>query len=60
MARNINRVVLWGVIGKEPKVSKGETYSSASVSVTTVEMWKDKNTGERKERSNIYYCSIFQ
>lgn len=50
MARNINRVVLWGVIGKEPKVSKGETYSSASVSVTTVEMWKDKNTGERKER----------
>ena len=52
MARGINKVILVGNLGNDPdvKATQGGT-TITTISVATSEQWKDKNTGERKERT---------
>lgn len=60
MAGSVNKVILVGNLGKDPEV---RTFPNggrvASFSVATSESWKDKATGERKERTEWHRISIF-
>ena len=52
MARGINKVILVGTVGKDPEVryfQSGDAY--CTLSLATSESWKDKNTGEKKEKT---------
>ena len=48
----INKVILVGRLGRDPEVRYTQDGSAvASFSIATSEEWKDKNTGEKKERT---------
>lgn len=51
MARGVNKVILVGNLGKDPEVRYMPSGGAvASVTVATSEQWKDKQTGEKKDR----------
>ena len=60
MARGINKVILVGNCGQDPELkympSGGEV---TNISVATSEQWKDKNTGENKERVEWHRVVFF-
>ena len=52
MARGINKVILVGNLGQDPETrSFPDGGSLTNISVATSEGWKDKQTGEQKERT---------
>ena len=56
----MNKVILIGNVGQDPEVRNigtGETV--ASVSVATSERWKDKQTGERKEKTEWHRIVVW-
>lgn len=60
MARGINKVILVGNVGKDPETR----YSAGGMAVTTVsvatsESWKDKQTGEQKEKTEWHRVKFF-
>lgn len=60
MAGSINKAILIGNVGKDPEVRKMASGDSVvSFSLATSETWKDKATGERKERSEWHNVVIF-
>lgn len=49
---NLNKVMVMGIVGRNPDIKTFDNGNSiATMSVATSEHWKDKNTGERKERT---------
>lgn len=60
MAGSVNKVILIGRVGKDPEV---RTFSNGgkvcNLSLATSERWKDKATGERKERTEWHRIAIF-
>lgn len=50
MAGSVNRVTLLGNLGKDPEVRSAGGGKVANLSVATSESWKDKSSGEKKER----------
>jgi single-strand DNA-binding protein len=60
MAGSVNKVILVGNLGKDPEV---RTMSSGdkvvSFSIATSETWKDKTSGERKEKTEWHKVVIF-
>lgn len=60
MAGSVNKVILIGSVGRDPEV---RTFQSGdrvvSFSVATTESWRDKNTGERKERTEWHNIQVF-
>ncbi|MEA3291594.1 MAG: single-stranded DNA-binding protein [Pseudomonadota bacterium] len=60
MARGINKVILIGNLGSDPEVRYLPSGSAvANVSVATSDSWKDKNTGERQERTEWHRVAFF-
>jgi len=60
MARGINKVILVGTLGKDPEVRYSQAGSAlTSISVATNESWKDKQTGEQKERTEWHRVKFF-
>lgn len=60
MAGSVNKVILIGNLGKDPEVRKTQDGRSiANLSVATSESWKDKETGERKEKTEWHRVVIF-
>ncbi|MDZ5761090.1 single-stranded DNA-binding protein [Lyticum sinuosum] len=60
MAATINKVIIIGNIGKDPDIRLTQNNNEiANISVATSESWKDKNTGERKERTEWHKVVIF-
>ncbi len=60
MAGSVNKVILVGNLGKDPEVRSMQSGDKvANLSVATSENWKDKSTGERKERTEWHRVSIF-
>lgn len=60
MAGSVNKVILIGNLGKDPEVrSMSNGNKIVSFSVATSESWKDKATGERKEKTEWHRVSIF-
>ena len=60
MAGSVNKVILVGNLGKDPEVRRmtsGEPV--VNLSVATSETWRDKASGERKERTEWHRVVIF-
>jgi len=60
MAGSVNKVILVGNVGQDPEVRQFANGGQVcSFSLATSETWKDKNTGERKEKTEWHRISIF-
>jgi single-strand DNA-binding protein len=60
MAGSLNKVILIGNLGKDPEVRKlpsGEPV--VNLRVATSETWRDKQSGERKEKTEWHAVTIF-
>lgn len=60
MAGSVNKVILVGNLGRDPEVRRmtsGEPV--VNLSVATSETWRDKTSGERKERTEWHRVVIF-
>jgi single-strand DNA-binding protein len=60
MARGINKVILIGNLGKDPETR----YTPAGLAITnitlaTTDSWKDKQTGERQEKTEWHRVAMF-
>lgn len=59
MAGSVNKVILVGNLGKDPEVRTFQNGGRvASFSVATSESWKDKTSGEKKEKTEWHRVSI--
>lgn len=54
-----NAVSLIGYLGKDPEFSDNNSVQSARLTLATSEKWKDKNSGEWKEKTEWHNISIF-
>lgn len=60
MARGINKVILIGNLGKDPEVRYMPSGSAVtSITVATSESWKDKQSGEKQERTEWHNVVFF-
>jgi single-strand DNA-binding protein len=60
MAGSVNKVILVGNLGRDPEVrSTQDGTKVANLSVATSENWRDKNSGERRERTEWHRVVIF-
>lgn len=60
MSGSLNKVCLIGNLGKDPEIrSTQDGREIASLSVATAESWKDKGTGERREKTEWHRVVIF-
>lgn len=60
MAGSVNKVILVGNLGRDPEVRfTQDNKKIVNMSIATSESWKDRNTGERKERTEWHRVVIF-
>ena len=60
MAGSVNKVILVGNLGKDPEVRRMQDGRPVvNMSVATSESWRDKATGERKEKTEWHRVVIF-
>ena len=60
MAGSVNKVILIGNLGRDPEIRfMQDGGKMASLSVATSETWRDKNSGERRERTEWNRVVIF-
>ena len=60
MAGSVNKVILIGNLGRDPEIrSTQDGTRIANLSVATSDSWRDKATGERKERTEWHRVVIF-
>ena len=60
MAGSVNKVILIGNLGQDPEVrSFGNGGQVCNLSVATSENWKDKSTGERRDKTEWHRVVIF-
>jgi single-strand DNA-binding protein len=59
MAGSVNKVIIVGNLGKDPEIRTFQNGGRvASFSVATSESWKDKSSGEKKERTEWHRVSV--
>jgi single-strand DNA-binding protein len=59
MAGSVNKVILIGNLGRDPEIRSFPSGGRvASFSIATSENWKDKTTGEKKERTEWHRISV--
>lgn len=60
MAGSVNKVILIGNLGKDPEIRRTQDGRPiANLSVATSESWRDKATGERREKTEWHRVVIF-
>jgi len=60
MAGSVNKVILIGNLGRDPEVRTFQNGGKVcNLRIATSETWKDKNTGERRERTEWHSVAIF-
>ena len=60
MAGSVNKVILIGNLGRDPEVRTfGNGGKVCNLRIATSETWKDKNTGERREKTEWHAVAIF-
>lgn len=60
MARGVNKVILVGNLGADPDVRYAASGSAVTkISIATTESWKDKQSGEQKERTEWHRVVFF-
>ncbi|WP_255723002.1 single-stranded DNA-binding protein [Thalassobius sp. Cn5-15] len=61
MAGSVNKVILVGNLGRDPEVRSFQNGGKVcNLRIATSENWKDRNTGERRERTEWHSVAIFQ
>jgi len=60
MAGSVNKVILIGNLGRDPEIRTMQNGGRvASFSVATSESWKDRTTGERREKTEWHRVAVF-
>lgn len=60
MSGSVNKVILVGNLGADPEIRRTQDGRQiANLRVATSESWKDRSTGERKEKTEWHRVSIF-
>lgn len=60
MAGSVNKVILVGNLGRDPEVKRMASGDPVvNLNIATSETWKDKQTGERKEKTEWHRVVIF-
>lgn len=60
MAGSLNKVMLIGNLGADPEIRTMQNGGRvANLSIATSESWKDKNTGERREKTEWHRVVVF-
>jgi single-strand DNA-binding protein len=59
MSASINKVIIIGNLGKDPSVYMQDDKKIVNLSVATTEVWKDKGTNAKKERTEWHKVTIF-
>lgn len=60
MAGSVNKVILIGNLGRDPEVRSFPNGGKVcNLRIATSETWRDRNTGERKERTEWHSVAIF-
>ena len=60
MAGSVNKVILLGNLGQDPDVRTMQSGKKvATMSIATSDSWKDKDTGEKKEKTEWHRIVIF-
>jgi single-strand DNA-binding protein len=60
MAGSVNKVILVGNLGRDPEVRTFQNGSKVvNLRIATSETWRDKSTGERKEKTEWHSVAIF-
>ncbi len=60
MSGSVNKVILVGNLGRDPEIrSLNSGDRVANLSIATSETWRDRNSGERKERTEWHRVVIF-
>lgn len=60
MAGSVNKVILIGNLGRDPEVRNFPNGGKVcNLRIATSETWKDRNTGERRERTEWHSVAIF-
>ncbi|GAA6192392.1 single-stranded DNA-binding protein [Phaeobacter gallaeciensis] len=60
MAGSVNKVILIGNLGRDPEVRSFQNGGKVcNLRIATSENWKDRNTGERRERTEWHSVAIF-
>ena len=60
MAGSVNKVILVGNLGRDPEVRSFQNGGKVcNLRIATSETWRDKNSGERKEKTEWHSVAIF-
>ena len=60
MAGSVNKVIIVGNLGRDPEVRSFQNGGKVcNLRIATSEQWKDRNTGERRERTEWHSVAIF-
>ena len=60
MAGSVNKVILVGNLGRDPEIRTTQDGTKvANLSLATSETWRDRNSGERRERTEWHRVVIF-
>ncbi|RPE71460.1 single-strand binding protein [Pacificibacter maritimus] len=61
MAGSVNKVIIIGNLGRDPEVRNFQNGGKVcNLRIATSDTWKDKTTGERRERTEWHSVAIFQ
>ena len=59
MAGSVNKVILIGNLGRDPEIRTFQNGGKvANLRIATSESWKDRNTGERKEKTEWHSVAV--
>lgn len=60
MSRSVNKVILVGNLGRDPEIRSTQNGDRiANLQIATSESWKDKNSGESRERTEWHRVVVF-
>ena len=60
MARGVNKAIIVGNLGRDPEVRYSASGNAiANVTVATTDSWKDRQSGERQERTEWHRVVFF-
>jgi single-strand DNA-binding protein len=60
MAGSVNKVIIVGNLGRDPEVRSFQNGGKVvNLRIATSETWRDRNSGERKERTEWHSVAIF-
>lgn len=60
MAGSVNKVIILGHLGRDPEVRNFQNGGKVvNMRIATAETWRDRNSGERKERTEWHSVAIF-